>query len=255
MWRVAIAIDRRCSERDITTLFITRWFGVTASDADRDLARNKPRSGRSSRKFSCSSPTRRRNSAGHSAVDPRQGVASRRNRVFDVFAKHHPALAVRLAKGMFAKPAIYPAVARFGNSDPKLNSDFKPDVRSLSFAVDLSGTGSASTDGSDCRQDFSLQNATTLPINDARAFLDDESVDRLEPARRPWSLPFKDRLRVVRTLVLAQMQSRQKIVPYQRMRNWSTVPFAMAARGSEAYVRAIAGQSGTAAAKKQSPTS
>ncbi len=127
---------------------------------------------------------------------------------------------------MFAKPAIYPAVARFGNSDPKVNSDFKPDVRSLSFAVDLSGTGSASTDGSDCRQDFSLQNATTLPINDARAFLETMKVlTASNPLAGLWSLPFKDRLRVVRTLVLAQMQSRQKIVPYQRMRYWSTVPF------------------------------
>ena len=30
------------------------------------------------------------------------------------------------------------AIVRFGNSDPKKNSDFKADVRSLSFSVDLS---------------------------------------------------------------------------------------------------------------------
>ena len=30
-------------------------------------------------------------------------------------------------------PAIYPATVRFANSDPHVNSDFKPDVRSLSI--------------------------------------------------------------------------------------------------------------------------
>jgi hypothetical protein len=39
------------------------------------------------------------------------------------------------------------------------------------------------------------------------------------------SLSFKDKLRVLRTLVLAQLQARQKIKPYQQLRYWSTVPF------------------------------
>jgi hypothetical protein len=40
-----------------------------------------------------------------------------------------------------------------------------------------------------------------------------------------WSLPFRDKLRVLRTIVLAQLQSRQKIKPYQQLRYWSNVPF------------------------------
>ena len=40
-----------------------------------------------------------------------------------------------------------------------------------------------------------------------------------------WSLPFKDKLRVLRTLALAQVQSHQTIKPYQQLRYWSTVPF------------------------------
>jgi hypothetical protein len=40
-----------------------------------------------------------------------------------------------------------------------------------------------------------------------------------------WSLPFKDRLRVVRTIALVQLQARQKIRPYQQLRYWSNVPF------------------------------
>ncbi len=45
------------------------------------------------------------------------------------------------------------------------------------------------------------------------------------PAAGLWSLPFKDKLRVVRTLVLAQVPARQTIKPYQQLRYWSTVPF------------------------------
>ena len=40
-----------------------------------------------------------------------------------------------------------------------------------------------------------------------------------------WSLPFKDKLRVLRTLSLAKLQSLQTIRPYQQVRYWSTVPF------------------------------
>jgi hypothetical protein len=146
--------------------------------------------------------------------------------VFDITVGRDSALAGRLAKGMFAKPGIYPAVVRFGNSDPKVNSDFKPDVRSCSFGVDITSAGASAAAENGGRQDFSLQNATTLPINDSRAFLETMKVlTASNPLVGLWSLPFKDKLRVVRTLVLAQVQSRQPIVPYQKMRYWSTVPF------------------------------
>lgn len=209
-------------------LFMTRWFGVTSSDADRDIAREQAEIDQIVEKvllLQSNSAVQQRRPLGRGTHA--KGVCVRAQfEVFDVFAAHECALAARLAKGMFAKAGTYPAVVRFGNSDPKVNSDFKPDVRSLSFAVDLSGTGPASADGSDCRQDFSLQNATTLPINDARAFLETMKVlTASNPLAGLWSLPFKDKLRVIRTLVLAEMQSRQKIVPYQRMRYWSTVPF------------------------------
>ena len=39
------------------------------------------------------------------------------------------------------------------------------------------------------------------------------------------SLPFRDKLRVLRTLALVQLQARQKIKPYQQLRYWSNVPF------------------------------
>lgn len=76
------------------------------------------------------------------------------------------------------------------------------------------------------RQDFSLQNTTTLPINDARAFLATmKLLTASNPAASLWSLPFKDKLRVLRTLVLVQVQTHQKIKPYQQLRYGSNVPF------------------------------
>src|SRR5439155_27286118 len=81
-------------------------------------------------------------------------------------------------------------------------------------------------DGNVGRQDFSLQNATTLPINDSTAFL---AIMKLLTASNPavglWSLRFKDKLRVLRTLTLAQFQTHQRIKPYQQLRYWSNVPF------------------------------
>src|SRR5450432_4792869 len=146
--------------------------------------------------------------------------------IFDLSVDRAPELAARLAKGIFAKPGLYPAVVRFANADSKVNSDFKPDVRSLSFSVDLTRDGAAVPGANGGRQDFSLQNATTLPINDAPAFL---AIMKLLTASNPatglWSLPFKDKLRVLRTLTLVQFQTHQKIKPYQQLRYWSNVPF------------------------------
>ena len=81
-------------------------------------------------------------------------------------------------------------------------------------------------DGNVDRQDFSMQNTTTLPINDATAFPATVKVlTASNPAAGLWSLPSKDKLRVLRTLALAQVQTHQTIKPYQRLRYWSNVPF------------------------------
>ena len=146
--------------------------------------------------------------------------------MFDVTVGRDRGLAARLAKGMFAKPGVYPAIVRFANADPNKNSDFKADVRSLSFSVDLTRDGTAVPGANVGRQDFSLQNTTTLPINDATAFLATIKVlTASNPAAGLWSLPFKDKLRVLRTLTLAQLQAHQTIKPYQQLRYGSNVPF------------------------------
>src|SRR5258705_835230 len=209
-------------------LFLSKYFGVTGSDAERSrigeqavieeigervLVMQSKAAAQQHR------PLRRGTHA--------KGICARGQfEVFDVTAGRDRGLAARLARGMFAKPGVYPAVVRFANSDPKANSDFKADVRSLSFSVDLTRDGTAVPDANVGRQDFSLQNASTLHINDSTAFL---ATMKLMTASNPpaglWSLSFKDKLRVVRTLALAQAQAHQTIRPYQKLRFWSNVPF------------------------------
>jgi hypothetical protein len=207
-------------------LFLTRLFGVTASDADRDLAREHSHIEQiTERSLLLQSQAAAKQNRKLARGTHAKGVCARAQfEVFDVTAGRDSALAARLAKGMFAKPGVYPATVRFGNADPSKNSDFKADVRSLSFSVDLTRNGTTSSNVD--RQDFSMQNATTLPINDSPAFL---AIMKLLTASNPaaglWSLPFKDKLRVLRTLALVQVQAHQKIKPYQQLRYWSTVPF------------------------------
>ncbi len=209
-------------------LFLTRWFGVTGSDAERDLDKEKSEIEEITAKVllmqsQAAADQHRPLARGTHA----KGTSARAQfEVFDVTTGRDPVFAARLAKGIFSKPGVYPAVVRFGNADSKINSDFKADVRSLSFSVDLSRSGMGASNGNVGRQDFSLQNTTTLPINDAPAFL---AIMKLLTASNPavglWSLPFKDKLRVIRTLALVQVQAHQKIKPYQQLRYGSNVPF------------------------------
>jgi len=206
---------------------LTRWFGVTENDAERCPAREKADIDEIAAKSllmqkNAATAQRRALCRGTHA----SGVCVRGQfEIFDVAAKRAPELSARLAKGIFAKPGVYPAVVRFANADSNINSDFKPDVRSLSFSVDLTRDGMAPI-GSSSRQDFSMQNATTLPINDSPAFLATMKVlTASNPVVGLWSLPLKDKLKVVRTLALAELQARQRTKPYQQLRYWSTVPF------------------------------
>jgi hypothetical protein len=209
-------------------LFVTRWFGLTASDADRNLATEKS----VIEEIVERSLLMQKNAAdqqhrGLCRGTHAKGVSARAEfEVLDVTAGRDTALAERLAKGIFGKPGIYPATVRFGNADAKINSDFKPDVRSMSFSVDLTRNGTVASAATFCRQDFSLQNTTTLPINDSTAFL---AIMKLLTASNPaaglWSLSFRDKLRVLRTMALVQVQMHQKIRPYQQLRYGSNVPF------------------------------
>ena len=209
-------------------LSVNRWFGVTGSDADRDPVREKSDIEQIvERSLLLQAVAAAKQHRPLERGTHAKGVCVRGQfEVFDVTSGRESGLAARLAKGIFAKPGTYPAIVRFGNSDPRNNSDFKPDVRSLSFSVDLTGSDKVSPTTTPVRQDFSLQNTKTLPINDAAAFIALVKVlTASKPAIALWSLPFKDKLRVLRTLTLVQFQLHQTIRPYQLLRYESNVPF------------------------------
>ena len=209
-------------------LFLTRWFGVTGSDAERDLVREQAdieEIVERSLLMQANAAAKQHRPLGRGTHV--KGVSALAQfEVFDVTVGRDRGMAARLAQGIFATPGVYTATVRFANADPNKNSDFKADVRSLSFSVDLTLAATAASDANVGRQDFSLQNATTLPINDSPAFLATmKLLTASNPAAGLWALPFRDKLRVLRTLVLAQLQARQTIKPYQQLRYWSTVPF------------------------------
>jgi len=204
-------------------LFQTRWFGVTGTDAERNLTAEPAIIDQIVAKTlqmqaDAAAQQHRPLARGTHA----KGICVHAEfEVLDVTAGRDHGLADRLGKGIFAKPAVYPAIVRFGNSDPHLNSDSKRDVRSLSFSIEPVPNGSNPT-----RWDYSMQSATTLPLNDAAAFLAVIKVlTASNPAKAVWSLSFRDRLRFVRSVLLVQSQLRQKILPYQQLRYWSDVPF------------------------------
>lgn len=151
----------------------TKWFGVTFSDAERNLAAEQRIIAEIVEKVlamqtNAATQQKRLLTRGTHA----KGVCARAQfEVLDVTAGRDPALGARLARGIYAKPGIYPAIVRFANADPSVKSDLEADVRSLSFSVELAPTGPAAVSADVSRQDYSMQNATAFPFNDAQAFL------------------------------------------------------------------------------------
>ena len=149
--------ELRSTSAQSCRLPLTGWFGVTGSDADRKLAAEQAEIAEIVQGVSRAAGKAAAKQTGRSAVGPtRKACACERNsRSLTLPPAATHALAARLAKGIFARPGIYPATVRFSNSDPNGNSDFKPDVRALSFAVDLAPAGMAAPDANTARQDFS----------------------------------------------------------------------------------------------------
>lgn len=133
-------------------------------------------------------------------------------------------VAERLARGIYARPGVYSANVRFANGASTFNADSKGDVRALSFSIDLPA-GVAGPNPS--RQDFTMNNATTFPLNDARAFAAYmNTVSASNKLMGFLSLSPGDMWRVIQTAVRGLKQTRPNAVPYQQMRYWSNVPFA-----------------------------
>src|SRR4051794_5246496 len=137
-----------------------------------------------------------------------------------------PALKPRLARGLFARPGVYPATVRFANAASTFRRDSDHDVRALSFAVELPA---GITGPQAARLDFSMNNAPTFPINDAHAFAALMRVQGASGAlghlRALMSLSFRDLRALLQTAVRGVRQVRTPVQPYQLTRYWSTVPF------------------------------
>jgi hypothetical protein len=155
--------------------------------------------------------------------------------VLDVAEGRDPVLATRLARGIYARPCSYPATVRFSNSDPNVNDDSITDLRGLSFCAELAPSGSAGGGAQVARQDYSMQSWPTLGFNDVHAFVVFAKVfGAPNKAVGLGSLPFRDQLVFVRTMMELMQQKRQPVRPYQQLRYWSSVPFR---HGSEDVVK------------------
>src|SRR5438874_5444376 len=106
-------------------VFLTRWLGVTETDADRDPAREMTDIEMIVEKSllmqaNAAAQQHRPLCRGTHA----KGVCARAQfEIFDLTARSGHAMAARLAKGIFSRPGIYPAVLRFANADPAVRSD------------------------------------------------------------------------------------------------------------------------------------
>jgi hypothetical protein len=116
---------------------LTKLFGLTTNDFERNLAAEPAVISEISEKIllmqaNAAAQQHRPICRGTHA----KGVCARAQfEVLDVSVGRDPALAARLARGIYARPGTYPAIVRFANADPNVNSDFKADVRALSFSV------------------------------------------------------------------------------------------------------------------------
>ena len=147
--------------------------------------------------------------------------------VFDVAKTiSDPVLAARLARGVFATPGRYLASVRFANAASTFLSDSDADVRALSFFIEVPPGVVGPTAR---RLDFSMNDAPTFTINDAHVFADflrmDTKPSGLAKLKALFSLPFKERLGIYATGILAKKQQQVPTRPYQHIRYWSTVPF------------------------------
>lgn len=147
-----------------------------------------------------------------------------------------PGAAQRLARGIFARPGIYPATIRFANADGGHRQDRWPDVRALSFSIEVPPDFSPGL----TRLDFSMNSASTFPINDAHAFavavrlLSSQGLRGKLKAFRTFSRA--DIAGFLRTAWLGRQQQRgTPRLPYQQLRYWSTVPFLHGGRDAVKY--------------------
>jgi hypothetical protein len=170
--------------------------------------------------------------------------------VLDVAEGRHPALAARLARGIYVRPGSYPATVRFSSSSSNVNGDWTPDVRGMAFSAELAPSGS----NPGIRQDYSLQSAPTFPFNDARTLaVCTKVLTAPSPAVALGSLRFREQLMFARTMVEVAQQKRQPVRPYQQLRYWSATPFRHGSEDIVKYMASPAASNGARPLEKRNP--
>jgi hypothetical protein len=143
---------------------------------------------------------------------------------------------------------------RFANGDPNVNSDFKADLRALSFSVELAPSGGAAVGANVSRQDYSMQSATRFIVNNARAFVAFAKVlSASSPAKGALSLSWQEKVIFARILAIALRQAHQPVEPYQQLRYWSQVPFRHGPRDVVKYSATPSANNSARAAQKRNP--
>ncbi|MGA9672087.1 MAG: di-heme-cytochrome C peroxidase [Terracidiphilus sp.] len=156
-----------------------------------------------------------------------KGVCARATfEVFDLSHKiHDHTVAARLAHGIYAKPGVYPATVRFANAASTIYPDHNPDLRAMSFSVELPPELAATSKF----QDYSLQSNPVFPINDSHSFAVLMQVlsagSNANQLKAMFSLSFPDFFQFLKAAVLGKIQVHGEYLPYQKIRFWSTVPF------------------------------
>ena len=178
---------------------------MTGSDAERDLAREQADIEEITEKsllLQANAAAKQHRPLGRGTHA--KGVCARAQfEVFDVTAGRDPRWRRGSRRGFSRSPAYIPLSCGLGTRIQERILISRPTSdRCLSRSISPAMARTI-PDAHSGRQDFSLQNTTTLPINDSPAFL---AIMKLLTASNPaaglWSLPFKDKLRVLRTLAL-----------------------------------------------------
>lgn len=123
--------------------------------------------------------------------------------------------------GIFGHAGVYPATVRFANGKGEVLPDQENDVRSLSFAVEMP----ASISNAQGRMDFSTNDATIFPINDADVFA---ALMTIAQKGKFWGIieiGLERALAVKTAFSLGEQIQKPLSLPYQKLRYWSGVPF------------------------------
>jgi len=123
--------------------------------------------------------------------------------------------------GIFGYAGVYPATVRFANGKGEVLPDQENDVRSLSFSVNMP-VSISNTQG---RMDFSTNDATIFPINDADVFAALMTIARKGKLWGIIEIGLERAMAAKNAFALGDKIQKPLSLPYQKLSYWSGVPF------------------------------